>query len=70
MSAQAAVSVSAPPGAAINPINFVWVVAAFAVVAAAMGPAAQGDGLVELGNVQMSAVMGSHNYKVLFCSEG
>ena len=31
-----------------------------AVVAAAMCPAAQGDGLAEVGNIELSAIMSSH----------
>ena len=36
MTAQSSLAAAAPPGAAINPLNFVWVAAAFAVVAAAI----------------------------------
>ena len=35
-----------------------------AVVAAAMCPAAQGDGLVEVGNVELPAIMSSHSDSV------
>jgi hypothetical protein len=36
MTAESSLAAAAPPGVAINPLNFVWVAAAFAVVAAAI----------------------------------
>jgi hypothetical protein len=36
MTAESTLAVAAPPGVAINPMNFVWVAATFAVVAAAI----------------------------------
>jgi len=36
MTAESSLAAAAPPGVAINPLNFVWVAAAFALVAAAI----------------------------------